>query len=100
MEGLSQINEIQILCPKLGEDKTGITSFNLENIDSSEIAFILDQSFNIAVRSGYHCTPLAHQSVGTLETGAVRASVSYYTTEEEVEYLIHAVKQINEHMRK
>lgn len=98
MKGLSEINGIKILGPEFGEDKTGITAFNLNHVDSSEVAFILDQSYNIAVRSGYHCTPLAHQSVGTMETGAIRASVSYFTTEQEVDYLIQSVKEISNHM--
>jgi cysteine desulfurase family protein len=99
MEGLSLINGLEIIGPRLGEDKTGITSFYSKNIDSSEVAFILDQSFNIAVRSGYHCTPLAHECAGTIETGAVRASVGYFTTEAEVDHLIHAVKEIYEHLK-
>ena len=62
--------------------------------DSSEVAFILDQSFQIAVRAGYHCTPLAHEVAGTLAKGAVRASIGYFTTDDEVEALIDAVKEI------
>lgn len=94
MEGLMGINGVEVLGPGLGEDKTGIVSFRLEGTDPSEVAFILDQSFQIAVRSGYHCTPLAHESAGTLETGAVRASVGCFTTEEDVEALVEAIKEI------
>ncbi len=97
MEGLLALNGIHVLGPDPGEDRTGIVSFTMRDIDPSEVAFILDQHFQIAVRAGYHCTPLAHQSAGTLATGAVRASVGYYTTEEEVDYFIDAVKQIGEH---
>lgn len=94
MEGLLEIEGVEVLGPGLGENKTGIVSFRLENIDASEAAFILDQSFQIAVRAGYHCTPLAHESAGTLETGAVRASVGYFNTEEDVDALVSAVKEI------
>ena len=38
----------------------------------------------IAVRSGLHCAPLAHQTTGTIETGTVRVSFSAFNTEEEV----------------
>jgi cysteine desulfurase family protein len=100
MQGLMELNGIQILGPPLGEDKTGIVSFNLADVDSSEVAFILDQSFQIAVRAGYHCTPLAHESAGTLETGAVRASVGYFTTDEDIDYFIAAIKEIHRHYRK
>ncbi|MEX2461528.1 MAG: aminotransferase class V-fold PLP-dependent enzyme [Paenibacillaceae bacterium] len=97
MEGIQGIKGIQILGPKIGEDKTGIVSFVMQQVDASELAFILDQSFQIAVRAGFHCTPLGHQTAGTTETGAVRASVGFYTTEEEVEHFIHAIKEINNH---
>lgn len=94
MEGLMQINGIQLLGPEIGQAKTGIVAFNVKEADSSEIAFILDQTFGIAVRSGYHCTPLSHESIGTLKQGAVRASVGYYTTNDDVDALIEAMKQI------
>jgi selenocysteine lyase/cysteine desulfurase len=69
----------------------------MEGIDSSEVAFILDQSYNIAVRSGYHCTPLAHETAGTVSTGAIRASVGFYTNDSEVDYLAQAIKEIRNH---
>jgi cysteine desulfurase family protein len=94
MEGIQEIKGIQLLGPNIGEDKTGIVSFVIEQIDASELAFILDQSFQIAVRAGYHCAPLGHQSAGTTETGAVRASIGFYTTEEEVEHFVHSIKEI------
>jgi cysteine desulfurase family protein len=97
MEGLKEINGIQILGPSIGEDKTGIVSFIMKQIDASELAFILDQSFQIAVRAGFHCTPLGHQTAGTTETGAVRASIGFYTTEDEVEHFVHSIKEISKH---
>ncbi|MEX2416672.1 MAG: aminotransferase class V-fold PLP-dependent enzyme [Paenibacillaceae bacterium] len=100
MSGLLSIPNIHILGPSLNEDRTGIVAFALPHIDASEMSFILDQSFNIAVRAGYHCTPLAHETAGTLAAGAVRASVGYSTTMEEVEYLIASVKEIVRHYDK
>ena len=94
------IPDIRILGPDLEEDRTGIVAFVIPQIDASEMSFILDQSFNIAVRAGYHCTPLAHETAGTLEEGAVRASVGYSTTHEDVEYLIASVKEIIRHYHK
>jgi cysteine desulfurase family protein len=99
MASLMEVEGVHILGPDLGQNKTGIVSFTIHQTDSSEIAFILDQTFNIAVRAGYHCTPLAHEIAGTLERGAVRASVGYFTADEEVERLINAVKEIAKHMK-
>lgn len=97
MEGLLGMPGVEVLGPKLGENKTGIVSFRMKGIDASEAAFILDQSFQIAVRAGYHCTPLGHETAGTLETGAVRASVGYFTSGEEADYLIAAISEISKH---
>ncbi|MBW7452627.1 aminotransferase class V-fold PLP-dependent enzyme [Paenibacillus sepulcri] len=97
MEGLIAVNGVRMLGPHAGKPRTGIVSFILEGADPSETAFILDQHYKIAVRSGFHCTPLAHQAAGTMETGAVRASVGCFTTEQEVEAFIQAIKEIKQH---
>lgn len=94
MSGLLEIDGVTVLGPEVGQNKTGIVSFTVGNADSSEIAFILDQSFQIAVRAGYHCTPMAHEMAGTMERGAVRASVGCFTTNEEVDQFVYAIKEI------
>jgi cysteine desulfurase family protein len=94
MEGLQAIKGVQILGPKLGEARTGIVSFTMQGLDSSEVAFQLDRNYNIAVRAGYHCTPLAHEMAGTLGHGAVRASVGYYNTLSQVEQFVRAIQEI------
>jgi cysteine desulfurase family protein len=99
MSSLSEIDGVHVLGPDLGENKTAIVSFTVHQTDSSEVAFILDQTFQIAVRAGYHCTPLAHEMAGTMERGAVRASIGYFTTDEEVARLVHAVQEIAKYMK-
>ena len=59
------------------------------------LAMILDQSFNIQSRAGLHCAPLAHQTLGTFDSGgAVRFSPGVFTTDEEITAAIDAVRQI------
>ncbi|OPA79486.1 cysteine desulfurase [Paenibacillus selenitireducens] len=94
MKGLESIPSIQLLGPACGEPRTGIVSFIAEGVDASEMAFRLDREYQIAVRSGMHCTPLAHETAGTLGSGAVRVSIGYFTTEEEIEAVITAVQAI------
>ncbi|MFF2483590.1 aminotransferase class V-fold PLP-dependent enzyme [Paenibacillus sp. NPDC058071] len=100
MEGLLQIEGVCILGPQLGKERTGIVAFTADGIDPSEMSFILDQHYNVAVRAGFHCTPLAHAIAGTLETGAVRTSVGCFTTEAEVDTLVAAVKEIRKQYAK
>lgn len=94
MEGLSSIRGLTILGPGLGEPRTGIVSFVVEERASSEIAFILDREYGIAVRAGFHCTPLAHMAAGTENTGAVRASVGLWTSEKDVDIMVEAMAKI------
>jgi cysteine desulfurase family protein len=94
MIGLAKVEGLKILGPPIGHPRTGIVSFQASWIDCSELAFILDHHFQIAVRAGYHCTPLAHITAGTLEEGAVRASFSNFNTTEEVDSFVDAIKQV------
>ncbi|MBQ3380094.1 MAG: aminotransferase class V-fold PLP-dependent enzyme [Clostridia bacterium] len=75
------------------QNTAGLFSFNIEGIDSEETAARLD-ALEICVRSGLHCSPLAHKSSGTLECGTVRVSAGIYNTFEEAERLIWAVRSI------
>lgn len=95
MQAFSSMAGVQVLGPGLGEPRTGIVSITLDKMDASEAAFILDQQFQIAVRAGYHCSPLAHRTAGTLGSGAVRISVGCFTTEQDIEACIAAVGQLS-----
>ena len=58
---------------------------------------ILDEDYQIAVRTGYHCAPLIHKVLGNESyAGVVRASVGRFTTEEEIENFVDAVEEILE----
>ncbi len=94
MGHLSAVEGLSLLGPKPGEPRTGIVSFTLQGIDSAEIAFRLDREYGIAVRAGYHCTPLAHRAAKTIDGGAVRSSVGFDTTGTETEALAQAVREI------
>lgn len=94
MGHLSAVEGLSLLGPKLGEPRMGIVSFTLQGIDSAEIAFRLDRDYGIAVRAGYHCTPLAHRAAKTIDGGAVRSSVGFDTTGTETEALAQAVREI------
>ncbi len=71
-----------------------IVSLNVRNYDSSYVADILSEDYEIAVRAGAHCAPRMHQALHTVEQGAVRFSFGWFNTEEEVEAAAEAVKEI------
>jgi selenocysteine lyase/cysteine desulfurase len=65
-------------------------------MDSSEVAYILDTEYNIAVRPGLHCAPLAHKTIGTENIGAVRFGVGPFTKKTDVIAAAKALKEISE----
>ena len=79
-----------------GHARTAVVTLNIQDYDSSAVSDELSECFDIATRPGAHCAPLMHQALGTVEQGAVRFSFSWFTTEEEVDAAIAAVKEIAE----
>lgn len=77
-----------------GIKRVGIVSLNIRNLPPSELGAMLDSSFNTAVRTGLHCAPLAHKSIGTFPYGTVRISPGYFNTDNEIEETIAALKEI------
>lgn len=76
------------------ENTSGVFAFNIPNVNSAEVANELNEKWSICVRSGLQCAPLKHRSLGTLESGVVRVSLSYFNTYQEVERLVYAIKSI------
>ena len=74
--------------------QTTLFSFNIKGIDPEDVGYILENSYNIVIRSGLHCAPLIHEYIGTFPNGCVRISPSFYTTDDEVDAFIFAVQQI------
>lgn len=72
-----------------------LLSFNINGYDPNTVASILDKRFSIAVRAGYHCSPLAHKYMGTGDHGTVRVCPSAFTEDFEIDRLISAVHIIS-----
>jgi cysteine desulfurase family protein len=71
-------------------------SINFEGLGPKEAGAILDKRYGIMVRTGLHCAPTAHRTIGTFPDGTVRLASGYFTTEEEVKFTIDACKEITE----
>jgi len=92
---LQAIPGVIVYGPGIETERVGVVAFNIGEVDASEVSFILDQQYGIATRSGYHCTPLGHQTAGTEQRGAVRASFGIFNSDKDVEALINAVQEIS-----
>lgn len=74
---------------------TSCVSITHSKLDISELSYILESDFNISNRSGLHCAPLAHKTIGTYPNGTVRLSLGYFNTLEEIKYTIDSLNKID-----
>lgn len=92
--GLRSIPGVLIPGPRLPGLRSGVVSFTAEGRDPAEIGFLLDREYDISVRTGLHCAPVAHRTIGTFPGGTVRVSPGWFNTEEDVEDCVRAVRAI------
>ena len=92
-DGLGRESNINIYSPP-PEQNSGILALSVQDMDSSEVSYLLDRKFGICTRSGFHCAPLSHLALGTTDTGLVRISPGYFNNETEIELAIKAIQSI------
>lgn len=76
------------------KERCAVTALDFTNSDNGEAAFMLDEKYTVMTRSGLHCSPLAHKTLGTFPRGVVRVSFGHKNTKEEVDVLIAAIKSL------
>ena len=90
-EHLAEIKGIRV--HRAHERGSGSVSFTHESLSPALLAERLDEA-GVAVRSGLHCAPLAHEVIGTAREGTVRASVGLQSTKEECFALFERLSEI------
>ncbi len=93
-EGVLAIDGFRVLGPPPGVARVPIVSAVHEHLDAGRLAAALDERWSIAVRSGLHCSPWAHESAGTLGTGALRFGLGWGSTEADVDAALEALAQL------
>ena len=94
LAGASEISGITLYGPKDPARQCGVVSFNVAGAVPSEVGLILDQSFGVMARTGLHCSPAAHRTLGTYPTGTVRFSFGWFNTTAEVDRALKALREI------
>jgi selenocysteine lyase/cysteine desulfurase len=95
LEKLSEMDHIIVYGYREIDQRTSVVSFNLRGHDSSEIGDILDKEYDIAIRCGLHCSPIAHKTIGTFPDGTVRIGLGFFNTEDEIDYLVEALSKLS-----
>lgn len=94
LEGLATLPHIHVYGSTQAAGRLPVVALNVERIDSEEVALRLWEDYNIAVRPGSHCAPLAHRRFGTEKTGMVRFSFGFSNTAAEIDAAISALREI------
>ncbi len=94
LEGLAHVPRVTVYKVKDRSEQAPVVSFNLAGSTPGEAGAILDQAFDIKVRTGLHCAPVAHRTIGTFPLGTIRLSPGYFNTVEEIDFTVEAIKKI------
>jgi len=94
-QALADTPGVTAYCPLESIDKrTPVMTFNIDGMDPAQAGTRLDVDFSVACRTGLHCAPLVHESLGTAPAGAVRFSIGAFTTRADVDAGAAAVRAL------
>lgn len=95
MAGLDAVPKLTWFGPRDVEKRVGVFSVRLEGYEPLELSQLLERDFGILTRSGLHCAPLAHKTIGTLDSGGTtRFSFGPFVTLDDIDYTVDALKTI------
>ena len=93
--GLQNINGVITYCANGTENQNPVLCFNVKGFEAADVGTMLDVDYNIATRTGLHCAPKVHEGLGTVDMhGTVRMSIGPFNTEEDINTVIEAVRDI------
>ncbi|MBM4089047.1 MAG: aminotransferase class V-fold PLP-dependent enzyme [Planctomycetes bacterium] len=95
LDGFASVDGVTLYGPRDPQRQLGVVSINVRGADPREVASMLDAAHYVQVRAGIHCAPLMHQALKTTGLGgSVRFSLSVFTSPEEVDAAVAAVREI------
>jgi len=96
IDGLLSIPGVMVYGGLDADRQVGVVSFNIRDMSQSEVGLKLDEEYEIMCRVGLHCAPAAHKTIGTFPDGTVRFGLGTFTTDDEINAAIQAVKELAE----
>ncbi len=67
--------------------------FNVKGVPSNEVVKYLSEN-DVCVRGGIHCAILAHETIGTVETGAVRVSLNSFNSKADIKEFVRIIEEM------
>jgi len=93
-DGLRNMRNVIVYGVEDCKEKVGVVTLNINGKSCEQVADELSEKYGIAGRAGFHCAGLAHKTIGTWETGALRLSVGPFNTKAQIKTAIEAVYKI------
>ena len=93
-DGLKEMPDIEVYGPENTAESVGVLSLNVASRPCEEVGMELERDFDILTRTGLHCAPAAHRTIGTFGRGTVRFSVSRFNTESDIHAALEALSKI------
>jgi cysteine desulfurase family protein len=94
LDGLKEIEGVTTYGPADAGAATAAVAVNISGFDNGDLSFTLEQVYGIMTRSGLHCAPLAHRTIGSFPKGTLRFSFGYSNTETDIAGILRAIKEI------
>lgn len=92
--GLASIDGISVVGSTIHGEYTNAVSIKSETVPLAELNEKLWKQYQIKGSFGFQCAPLAHEALGTDETGTLRFSVGPFSTEADVALLLTSLDKL------
>jgi cysteine desulfurase family protein len=94
-DGLGEVPGVSRIGPPPAPGRGHVLSFNVGDADPLVVSQVLAEHHGLSSRAGLHCAPTAHRHFGTYDHGGtVRFSVSWFNTEQQIDYAVRAVAEV------
>jgi len=92
-DGLAALAGVRVRSPR-APDGVGIVTLTVDALDPATLATRLERDWGVQGRSGLHCAPECHRLIGTLDTGALRLSLGWASTEADVDRALEGLEAL------
>lgn len=95
LDKLKTLKKVNLMGAYEAGSTLGIVSFSVTGYASPDVGTILNDEFDIAVRTGYHCAPYIHKHLKDENIGGtVRVGLGLFSTKKDIDNLMIALKSL------